>query len=62
MVNGFSSNPKIGAASGMGSKIGSLAQFLSNLVKFAMSFEMIIFILHVVPFIVVLKFSICIHS
>ena len=40
-------------------KIGSLAQFLST---FAMSFEMIIFTLHVVPFIVVLKFSICIHS
>ena len=43
-------------------KLEASRNFCPILSTFAMSFEMIIFILHVVPFIVVLKFSICIHS
>ena len=39
-----------------------LEAFCPILSTFAMSFEMIIFTLHVVPFIMVFKFSICIHS
>ena len=43
-------------------KLEASRNFCPILSTFAMSFEMIIFTLHVVPFIIVLKFSICIHS